>query len=125
MNVYERQLQQIDQLIRLDHLSRANAMLEQLADAGAPVADVRKRRIRIALAIGDHEQARTLCREALMTEEDDPEVWRHLAAADLALGSRTTPRAGPSTATWAWCRRPSRRLRHRGGHPGRRPGARR
>lgn len=91
-SAYDRQLAQIDQLIRLDHLSRANAMLEQLASVGAPQSDVRKRRIRIALALGDHEQARELCREALPTEDQDPELWRHLAAADLGLGNHDAAR---------------------------------
>ncbi|MEZ4387802.1 MAG: hypothetical protein R3D98_09530 [Candidatus Krumholzibacteriia bacterium] len=84
--VYESQLQQVDQLIRLDQLSRANALLEQLAEVGAPAADLRKRRIRIALGIGEPAQARDLCREALAEGAADPEIWRHLVSADLALG---------------------------------------
>ena len=61
--VFERQLAQIDQLIRLEHLSRANAMLEQLAGAGAPASLLNKRHVRIALALGDHERARELSLE--------------------------------------------------------------
>lgn len=84
--VVERQLAQIDQLIRLEHLSRANAMLEQLAGAGAPASELNKRHVRIALALGDHERARELAREGLAATDGDPELWRHLAAAELGLG---------------------------------------
>ena len=90
---YDRQLAQVDQLIRLEHLSRANAMLEQLADGGAPPADVRKRRIRIALAVGENARARDLCREALGENPDDVETWRRLAAAEVALGDPDAARA--------------------------------
>jgi len=83
--VVERQLAQIDQLIRLEHLSRANAMLEQLSGAGAPASELIKRHIRIALALGDHERARELSREGLAAADGDPELWRHLAAAELGL----------------------------------------
>lgn len=84
--IWDTQLRQVDQLIRLDHLSRANAILEQLATSGAPVTEVRKRRIRIALAIGELERARELCREALAAEPEALDVWRHLASVEVADG---------------------------------------
>lgn len=84
--VFERQLAQIDQLIRLEHLSRANAMLEQLAGTGAPPSLLNKRHARIALALGDHERARELSLEGLAADDRDPEFWRYLAASELGLG---------------------------------------
>lgn len=86
VDVVERQLAQIDQLIRLEHLSRANAMLEQLAATGAPATALNKRHVRIALALGDHQRARELALEGVAADDRDPECWRHLAAAELSLG---------------------------------------
>jgi lipopolysaccharide biosynthesis regulator YciM len=83
---HERQLLQIDQLIRLGYHSRAHALLEELAEMGAPAAEVRRRRIRIALAVGEHQQAVDLSREALITEPAAAELWRQLATGLLALG---------------------------------------
>lgn len=78
---HERQLAQIDQLIRLGYNSRAYALLEQLAQMGAPEASVRLRRIRIALAVDDNERAEELCRAALADQPRDPSIWRQLAMA--------------------------------------------
>lgn len=89
---FNRQFAQIDQLIRLEHLSRANALLEQLASSGAPEDPVRKRRIRIALAVGDHERAADLCRDALAIADDDPEIWRQYAATQVALDQHDAAR---------------------------------
>jgi tetratricopeptide (TPR) repeat protein len=90
---FERQLAQIDQLIRLGYHSRAHALLEELSRSGAPEAAVRQRRVQIALAVGDHEQAIDLCREALADTPDDPGLWRQLARAQAALGQTDHARA--------------------------------
>jgi len=78
---YDRQLAQIDQLIRLGYHSRAHALLEELAKAGASEDEVRRRRITIALAVGEHDRAVDLAREALAADRSDPVLWRELAAA--------------------------------------------
>ncbi|MBD3221467.1 tetratricopeptide repeat protein [bacterium] len=83
---YQRQFTQIDQLIRLQHMSRANAMLEQLAEAGAPAAEIRLRRIKIALAVEQFERAVELCREALIDAPRDAQLWRQKATALVGLG---------------------------------------
>jgi len=90
---YERQLAQIDQLIRLGYHSRANALLEELASGGGPTAEILNRRIAIALAVGEHELAVSLCREALEGRPDDVGLWRELAVALTARGQRAEARA--------------------------------
>jgi tetratricopeptide (TPR) repeat protein len=83
---YERQLAQIDQLIRLGYFSRAFALLEEQERAGAPEDKLRSRRIRIALGVGDHERAVELCRQALAEQPRDAGVLRQLATALAELG---------------------------------------
>lgn len=87
------QLAQIDQLILYDYHSRAFALLEDLERAGAPQDEVRRRRIRIAQAVGDHAQAAALCREALAGAPADPGLWRELAAALFAMREMDEGRA--------------------------------
>ncbi len=87
------QLAQIDQLILYDYHSRAFALLEDLERAGAPQDEVRRRRIRIAQAVGDHAQAAALCREALGGAPADPGLWRELAAALFAMREMDEGRA--------------------------------
>lgn len=83
---YQLQLAQIDQFIQLGYYSRANALLEELAPTGGLDDEIRRRRLRIARAVGDHAQAAALCRQSLQAEPDDAGLWRQLAAALLALG---------------------------------------
>jgi len=89
---FGRQLDHIDQLIRLGYNSRAHALLEELSRSGAPADAVRRRRIRIALAAGEPDQAATLCREALQENPDDAGLWRQLATALVALGESAEAR---------------------------------
>ena len=83
---FGRQLDHIDQLIRLGYNSRAHALLEELSRSGAPADAVRRRRIRIALAADEPELAATLCREALQESPGEAGLWRQLATALVALG---------------------------------------
>ena len=83
---FGRQLSHIDQLIRLGYNSRAHALLEELSRSGAPENAVRRRRIRIALAAGEFEEAVALAREALQENPEDVGLWRQLATALVALG---------------------------------------
>ena len=83
---YERQLVQIDQLIRLGHNSRANALLEQMSGGAVSEDQIRRRRIRIALAVDDHGQAATLCRASLVLSPQDAGLWRELATALVVIG---------------------------------------
>jgi len=86
------QLAQIDQLIRLGYHSRANALLEELAAVSGLSDEILRRRIEIALIVGDHAGAATLCREALTTRPEDAGLWRELAAALIAQHDRAGAR---------------------------------
>ncbi len=89
---YDRQLAQIDQLIRLGYHSRAHALLEELAKAGASEELVRRRRITIALAVGELDRAVGLAREAIDADGTDPALWRELATGLARRGDRTEAR---------------------------------
>jgi hypothetical protein len=89
---YQRQLQQVDQMIRLGYFSRAHALMQDLDGLGIPEVELRTRRIDIALGVGDHEQAAALCREALADRPDDAAMWRQLATALAAVGDTSGAR---------------------------------
>lgn len=82
----QRQLAQVDQLLRLGYASRANALLDEAAAAGAPESLLLPRRVGVAQAMDDHAAAAALCRRGLASDEQNAQLWRELSVSSAALG---------------------------------------
>jgi len=70
----------------LSNLSRAEALLEELAQKGVPRRELLPRWIRLAQAQEDHTTAVTLCHEALADRPRSARLLRGLAISQIALG---------------------------------------
>ncbi len=79
------QLETVDHLLMLENLSRASAILEDLAQRGATRALLLPRLVSLARLQGEHARVVELCREALVLRPDDPVMLRELGAALIGL----------------------------------------
>jgi len=80
-----RRLIELDRLLSLGSLSRAESLLEDLSKHNELKRELMTRRIKLAQLKGDHEEAILLCREALQVQTRNPGLWRSLAASQLAV----------------------------------------
>lgn len=85
-NVLEqrRRLQEVDRLLAVGNLSRAEALITELSGQSALARELLPRRIRLAGLKGDHAAAAALCREALAAQPRHAVLWRELMLALLA-----------------------------------------
>jgi tetratricopeptide (TPR) repeat protein len=81
-----RRVQELDRLLTLGSLSRAEALLDELAQHSFLEAYLTPLRIRLAQLKGEHAEAVELCRGALSGNESNARLWRELAISLLALG---------------------------------------
>ncbi|MFO7655349.1 MAG: tetratricopeptide repeat protein [Candidatus Krumholzibacteriia bacterium] len=81
-----RRVQELDRLLTLGSLSRAEVLLGELEQHSFLGPHLLPHRIRLAQLKGDHEAAVDLCREALADAPGNARVWRELAGSLLALG---------------------------------------
>jgi len=88
-----RRLLEVDRLLAVGNLSRAEALIEELEDHSQLARDLVPRRIRLAQLKDDHETAATLCREALIQQPRNANLWRELTMATLALDQPDSARA--------------------------------
>ena len=80
-----RRLVELDRLLTLGSLSRAEALLNSLAQHRELEGELVPYRIRLAQAKGDHDEAVMLCRDALEDNPNSPRYWRDLAVSLIAL----------------------------------------
>jgi len=80
-----RRLIELDRLLSLGSLSRAESLLSELEQHTVLRRELGPRRIELAQLKGDHEEAARLCREALVEQSGNPALWRELAVSQLAL----------------------------------------
>lgn len=85
-----RRLAELDRLLLLENLSRAEIYLEELIRAGLPGRELLRRRIKLAQLMGEHQRAITLCREALRDQPQHPRLLRELAVSAMALADFAT-----------------------------------
>jgi tetratricopeptide (TPR) repeat protein len=78
-------LQELDQLLHLENLPRAESLLQTLIQRGARRQDLLPRAIKLAQLQKDHAKAVILCREALATQPRSARMWRELATSLIAL----------------------------------------
>lgn len=80
-----RRLIELDRLLSLGSLSRAESLLNELDQHAALKRELVTRKIKLAQLKGDHEEAVKLCREALDGKGRNPGLWRSLAESQLAI----------------------------------------
>ena len=81
-----RRLMELDRFLSLGSISRAESLLEELAQHRALQRELVPRRIKLAQLTGDDEEAIRLCQEALAEQTRNPGMWRSLAQSQLAVG---------------------------------------
>lgn len=81
-----RRLIELDRLLALGSISRAESLLGELEQHGSLRRELVTRRIRLAQLKGDHASAIELCRDALVGQTRNPGLWRSLATSQLAVG---------------------------------------
>lgn len=82
-----RRLIELDKLLSLESLSRAESLLNDLQQHSQLARELVPRRIRLAQLKGDHAQVLELCRRALADQPSNPGLWRSLTASLLAGSS--------------------------------------
>lgn len=80
-----RRLIELDRLLLLRSLSRAESLLQTLEQHSALTRELVSRRIRLTQLKGEHAEAVTLCQQALQEQSQNPALWRSLADSHLAL----------------------------------------
>ena len=80
-----RRLIELDRLLSLGSVSRAESMLEDLEQHSALRRELVTRRIKLAQLKGDHDEAVRICRDALREQDRNPGLWRSLAQSQLAI----------------------------------------
>lgn len=80
-----RRLIELDRLLALKSLGRAESVLQDLEQHRALAGELVPRRIRLAQLKEDHRQAVDLCRAALPGQPLNPALWRALASSLLAI----------------------------------------
>ncbi|MBU2500171.1 tetratricopeptide repeat protein [bacterium] len=88
-----RRLLELDKLLSLGSIARAQALLDELSQHSLLQRDLVSRRIQLAQLQGDHEQAIAIAREALEISARNPGLWRSLAGSLLAAGRPDSARA--------------------------------
>jgi len=88
-----RRLRELDELISLGSLGRAESLLEELAAHSVLADDLALRRIRLARLRGDHAEAARLTREALVGRPASASLWRDLMESLVALDETGPARA--------------------------------
>ena len=78
-----RRLQEVDRLLAVGNLSRAEALIKELSGQSMLARELLPRRIRLASLKGDPAEAAALCREALATQPRNANLWRELLLALL------------------------------------------
>ncbi len=91
--VQRRRLMDVDRLLAVGNVSRAEALINELAGQSLLTRELLPRRIRLADLKGDHAQAADLCREALRDQPRNANLWRELLVAELAQGLTEPARA--------------------------------
>lgn len=84
-----RRLIELDRLLSLESLSRAESLLKDLEQHSQLTGELIPRRIKLAQLKGDHGQAVRLSREALAQQPRNPGLWRALATSLLVAGQRS------------------------------------
>jgi len=87
-----RRLAELDRLLVLNSLARAETLLEELAQHSILASDLVTRRIKLAQLKGAHDEAIALSREAISGEPDSSELWRELGVSLLAVGALDSTR---------------------------------
>jgi len=80
-----RRLIELDRLISLGSVSRAESLLQDLEQHRALQRELVPRRIQLAQLQGDDLEAIRLCRQALAGQNRNPGLWRSLAQSQLAV----------------------------------------
>ena len=80
-----RRLIELDRLLILGSISRAESLLKELEQHSALSRELLTRRIRLAQLKEDHPEAVRLCEEALAEQDRNPGLWRSLAESQLAI----------------------------------------
>ncbi len=81
----QRRLQELDQMLSLRSISKAQALLTDLEQHRELAGELLPRRARLAMLTGDYSGAARIARQGLLTRPDDPALWRNLAGSLLAL----------------------------------------
>jgi len=79
-----RRLIELDRLLSLGSISRAETLLKDLEQHGALKRELVTRRIQLIQLKGDYPEAVRLCKEALAEHDRNPGLWRSLAESQLA-----------------------------------------
>ena len=87
-----RRLIELDRLLSLGSLSRAESLLNDLAQHSELGRELVPRRIKLAQLKGEHAEAVRLCRAGLEETPLNPSLWRSLTASLLALDQPDTAR---------------------------------
>ncbi|MFT5232489.1 MAG: tetratricopeptide (TPR) repeat protein [Candidatus Krumholzibacteriia bacterium] len=90
--VLRRRMIELDRLLALGSLSRAETLLMDLEQHSVVARELASRRIKLAQLKGDHEKAVTLSREALVEQSRIPGLWRELTRSLLAVGQLDSAR---------------------------------
>ncbi|MCK9995541.1 MAG: tetratricopeptide repeat protein [Candidatus Krumholzibacteria bacterium] len=80
-----RRLIELDRLLILGSISRAESLLKELEQHSALSRELVTRRIRLAQLKEDHPEAVRLCEDALVEQAMNPGLWRSLAESQLAI----------------------------------------
>ncbi len=80
-----RRLIELDRLLALGSVSRAESLLMNLEQHSAISRELVTRRIKLAQLKEDYPEAVRLCREALAEQTRNPGLWRSLAESQLAI----------------------------------------
>jgi tetratricopeptide (TPR) repeat protein len=83
-----RRLAEVDRLLILNNLPRAESLLRELEEQGLPRQELLPRFIKLAQQMSDHTEAARLCREALTNQPNSAHLWRELGISLLQLGDR-------------------------------------
>lgn len=81
-----RRLIELDRLLVLGSISRAESLIKDLEQHSALRRELVTRKIRLAQLKEDHLEAIRLCRGALAGQARNPGLWRSLAESQLAVG---------------------------------------
>ena len=87
-----RRLIELDRLLSLGSISRAESLLQDLAQHRGLQRELTTRRIKLAQLKGDHAEAIRLTRAVLVEQPRNPGMWRSLAVSQLADGQPDSAR---------------------------------
>lgn len=87
-----RRLIELDRLLALESLARAQGLLADLEQHSALSRELTSRRIRLAQLKGEHDRAVNLCREAVIDQPLNPALWRAMASSLLAVDNPDSAR---------------------------------